>query len=240
MTSSEIILWQYPPGFGLPSLSPFCVKVEVYLRLRRLPYTVRVTNNPKRGPLGKMPVVQEGDRQIADSRLIITSLEASHGEGLDAHLGQKERGLGLAVQRLVEEHLYFAIMRSRWMDEDGFAACRREFSPAFPLGLRHLALRMIRGMLRKQCVGQGFGRLSHASAEALAVADVEAIEALVQEPFLLGGRPTSFDASLFAFLATIRSFPSDSAMRRRLTGSAKLTAYLQRMELACGLGTSAS
>ena len=133
--NDALILWQYPPGFGMPSLSPFCVKIESYLKLNHLDYAVRVTNNPKRGPFGKMPVLEVSGKTVADSRFIIDAINARTGGGLDVHLTKKESATGHALTRMIEEHLYFALMYIRWVDPDGFKTCKHEFSAAFPFGL---------------------------------------------------------------------------------------------------------
>ena len=33
-----IKLYQYSPAFGLPNASPFCMKLETYLRMAQLPF----------------------------------------------------------------------------------------------------------------------------------------------------------------------------------------------------------
>ena len=35
-----IKLYQFPPAFGLPNASPFCMKLETYLRMAGLPFTL--------------------------------------------------------------------------------------------------------------------------------------------------------------------------------------------------------
>ena len=40
---TELILFQLPPMLGNLSLSPFCVKVQLALRLKSIPYQVKNT-----------------------------------------------------------------------------------------------------------------------------------------------------------------------------------------------------
>jgi len=47
-----ITLHQYPGCWELPSLSPFCIKVETYLKMTGIPYKVVVENDPRHGPTG--------------------------------------------------------------------------------------------------------------------------------------------------------------------------------------------
>ena len=52
-----ITLHQFPPAWGLPNASPFCMKVETYLRMCNLPYTTVNVLNPAKGPKGKLPTL---------------------------------------------------------------------------------------------------------------------------------------------------------------------------------------
>ena len=52
-----ITLHQFPSAWGLPNASPFCMKVETYLRMCNLPYTTVNVLNPAKGPKGKLPYI---------------------------------------------------------------------------------------------------------------------------------------------------------------------------------------
>ena len=40
--AAPIVLWQLGPCWGMPSGSPFCTKLETWLRMVELPYEARV------------------------------------------------------------------------------------------------------------------------------------------------------------------------------------------------------
>lgn len=73
-----VILHQYPSVWSLPSLSPFCVKVETYLRMAAIPYQIVWQNNPRRGPKGKFPVLEDKGKMIPDSSFIIDYLNQTY------------------------------------------------------------------------------------------------------------------------------------------------------------------
>jgi hypothetical protein len=50
-----IRLHQYPPMFGIPNPSPFCMKLETWLRMTRLPFEVVRVVDPRKGPKGRVP-----------------------------------------------------------------------------------------------------------------------------------------------------------------------------------------
>ncbi|HEX7688192.1 MAG TPA: glutathione S-transferase N-terminal domain-containing protein, partial [Burkholderiaceae bacterium] len=123
MSASGIIagvieLLQFPPAFGLPNGSPFCMKVEVFLRLAGLEYRT-VTASPLPAPKGKLPVLRDGGRTIADSEAIVRHLQATYADRIPAALAAPETARELLVRRTIEEHLYFAALRFRWVDDAG-------------------------------------------------------------------------------------------------------------------------
>ena len=104
-----IKLYQFTPAFGLPNASPFCMKLETYLRMAALPYDAPANANMMKSPKGKMPYIEDGAKVLGDSGLIIAYLKATYGDPLDAALSSAERAVSLAFQRLLEENLYWAL-----------------------------------------------------------------------------------------------------------------------------------
>ena len=85
--------------FGIPNISPFCCKLETWLRIAGIPYEVEVTTNPRKGPPGKLPFVDDGGVIIADSTIIIDHLKRTRGVDPDAGLDASQRALALATRR---------------------------------------------------------------------------------------------------------------------------------------------
>ena len=59
-----IKLMQFPRMFGLPNPSPFCIKVEVLLKMAGLAYECEFVANPGKGPKGKLPAIKDDDEII--------------------------------------------------------------------------------------------------------------------------------------------------------------------------------
>ena len=56
-------LYQFPSAWGLPNPSPFCMKLEVFLRLAEIPYEIVTWPDPRKAPKGKLPFIEhEGNR----------------------------------------------------------------------------------------------------------------------------------------------------------------------------------
>lgn len=57
-----IQLYQFAPAFDLPNASPFCMRLETYLRMAALPFEIpRFKLQQFQGaPKGKMPYIVDG------------------------------------------------------------------------------------------------------------------------------------------------------------------------------------
>ena len=225
-----MILQQYPGIWGLPSLSPFCVKVETYLKIVGLPYTVEYINNPNKGPKGKMPVLHDNGKVIPDSSFIIDYLKQQYGDVLDQHLSDNQKAQAHAIQRMVEENLYFVGLYSRWIDPEGKDFIDKEFRPFFPKWIAGLALAMIRRNLRTQAYKQGIGRHTRDEIYAIGVKDINALSVLLgQKAFLLDDEFHAIDATVYAFLITILLTPLDNPLQRAVKAHDNLMGYCKRI-----------
>jgi glutathione S-transferase len=116
-----ITLYSFGPGFGLPDPSPFVTKAEVLLKMAKLPYRAD-TSGFKKAPKGKLPYVDDdGGETIADSTFIRWHLEKKYKIDFDRGLSPEQRAIAWAFEKMLEEHLYWAVVHARWMDDANFA-----------------------------------------------------------------------------------------------------------------------
>jgi glutathione S-transferase len=224
-----IELHEFPAAWGI-NPGPFCLKLEVYLRLAGIPYTP-VTALPFRAPRGKLPFIVDGGRRIPDSGHIIEHVRRTAPLDLDAGLDEQQRALGHLLRRTCEESLYFVIAYSRWLDEAGWAVMRPTLAATLPPGLRHLIPLVARRSVRKSLYVQGYGRHTRDEIYALGSADLAAINAMLDgRDFAVAERPTSFDAVLYAFLASILRPPMETPLKHNALNLRGLVEYTARLE----------
>ncbi len=220
-----------PPGrpWGLGNLSPFCTKLETYLRMTQIPYEL-APMSMSRAPKGKIPYVVIDGEAVGDSQLILERLERERGErALDHGLTERERAIGRSVRRMLEEATYFTGVYLRWITDDGYAVISEEMKKVLP-GPAGLIVRMIRRSARKSLHSQGTGRHSHADIVAMAAADYEAVSQILGDrPFLLGESPRTVDATVYAFVEGVLRPPLDTEVRRAVRAKANLVSYAERM-----------
>ena len=226
-----IILYQFDPAFGLPNASPFCMKVETYLRMVGLDYQAPRGVNIMKAPKGKMPWIEDGGRVVADSTFIVAYLKERYGDPLDSHLTASERATTLAFQRLLEENFYWAMVYSRWFETEGWALTRAAFFGHMPPVVRDVVPVLARRGMRKEIWGHGMGRHSREEIFAIGQADITALaEFLADKPYFLGAEPTSLDATAYAFLANVLWCPLETPIKAHAMTRSNLESYCQRMK----------
>ena len=227
-----IKLHQFPAFWDLPNVSPFCMKLEIYLRLAKIPYEIVVTARPGKGPKGKLPYIEDNGKIIGDSGLIIEYLKTTYGDPLDAHLTPEQKGLTLAIQRLLEEHFFWVVVYNRWVDPAGWAITKPVFFKKMPALLKLFVPSLIHKHMIKALYTQGLGRHTHDEIYNMGKADIAAIAGLLgNKPFMLGDQVSSIDATVYASIATVLIPPLESPLKETAKSFANLVAYCARMEL---------
>ncbi len=226
----SLTLFQFPAAFGLPNASPFCMKVETYLRMAGIDYASRYGMYQLRAPKKKLPYIEDGGRIVADSHRIIDYLQSTRGDPLDAALTPVQRAQGTAILRLIEDSLYWALLYARWIDDAGWPMTRRAFFGGLPAPLRWFVPLLARRSLAQQLYAQGIGRHAPDEIYAIGIADLSALSLMLgEQPYFLGTEPCSIDAAAYAFLANILYVPLDMPLRQAAQSHANLAAYCARM-----------
>lgn len=224
-----IVLYTFGPAFGLPDASPFVTKADMLLKLAGLPYRSE-RGSLRRAPKGKLPYLDDSGRIVADSTLIRWHLEKTYHIDFDEGLSAAERGIAWAVEKLLEDNLYWAIARMRWLEGDNFAKGPAQFFRAVPAPLRGLVEALVRRKVRQALWAQGLGR--HAPEELLALAAkgmASVADILGDKPYLMGDRPCGADATLFAFAMGALAPAFESPIRAAAASHANVVAYVERM-----------
>jgi glutathione S-transferase len=220
-----ITLFGFGPAFGLPDPSPFVMKTEVQLKMAGLAYR-RERGGPQASPKGKIPFIDDDGVRIADSTFIRAHLEKAHGVDLDAGLSHEQKAQAWAVERMLEDHLYWLLLQARWMDDANFAKGPAHFFDAAPEGMRDAARERTRANLH----GHGLGRHNASEVLALATRTLESLSGLLgTKPCLMGDEPCGVDATLFAMLAGVLTPFFETPLRDAALRYDNLAAYSGRM-----------
>jgi glutathione S-transferase len=225
-----IKLIQFPRMFGLPNPSPFCIKVEVLLKMAGLAYECEFAANPGKGPKGKLPAIVDDGQAIGDSELIRWHIERKYGIDFDQGLGAAERAVGHAFARMAEERTYWVLVYSRWIEDANWPLFRDTIFVGVPGFVRAVIGPQVRKRVRRMLRAHGLGLHSRDEIYAMGAKDIDAIAAeLGAKPFLLGDEPTSVDAAVWPYILGTLVPPLESPLKQAIKTHANLVDYSERM-----------
>lgn len=238
-----VYLYQFSRTPVVPSMSPFCLKVETWLRLAALKYE-NVDHKMKfKSKKGLLPFIELNGEEISDSAVIIKELSQRFDKDLDAGLDNNQKNVSHAMISMIENHLYWIVMWWRTKSPDnvirGYKMNLQHFlGSRIPNGILSLFFKYSytrKGLRKVKAHGIGV----HKPEEILEFGqnDLKVLsEMLADKPFFFGDEPTTLDVVAFANLAQIyfidkeMQYPLQEFMQENC---ANLVGHVNRMKERC-------
>jgi glutathione S-transferase len=228
-TPIMITLYTFGPYFGLPDGSPFVTKAMLLLKFAGLEYS-EDRGGYGNAPKGKLPYINDDGLIVADSTFIRFHIEKKYGFDFDAGLTPEQKAAAWAIEKMCEDHLYLALLATRWLDDGNFAKGPAQFFKAVPMPLRPIVRGLVRRKVEKTLKLQGFWRHTPAEQDRLAIRDINALAALIGEQrFLMGDQPCGADTTVFAFVAAFLTPVFVTTIRSAAEKHQNLVAYRDRI-----------
>lgn len=205
-----VYLYQFTRTPLLPSMSPYCLKVETWLRLAGLKYENVDHKLKLRSKKGQLPFVEVNGEEVADSAIIIKELAQRYEKDLDAALTQEQRNIAHAMISMLENHLIWVLLSWRSKNPDLMIK-------GYKVNLQHaLGSRLPNAVLNflfkfqfgrkgaKKVKAQGLGVHKPEEIEEFGKQDLKVLsELLADKPFFFGDEPTTLDCVAFSVLAQV-------------------------------------
>jgi glutathione S-transferase len=224
-----ITLAAFGPGFGLPDPSPFVTKTEVLLKMSGVPFEKK-TIGLRKAPKGKLPYIEDDGQIIADSTFIRLHLERKYGVDFDKGLTPAQRGAAWAVEKMLEDQLYWVIINERWLDDANFAKGPALFFAGIPAPIRPFIVRTVRKGLRKTMHGHGIGRHTPQEIDELGARALGAVSNMLGDnEYLMGAQLCGADATAYSFMISSLCAHFDTKLRASAQKLSNVVAYCERM-----------
>ncbi len=223
-------LHQFSPHWELPNASPFCMKVEAFLRLAGIEYKNVDVTDPRKGPNGKAPWIVDEEQTIPDSRFIIEYLNRKHGYPLRNNLGKEQLAQHHTITRMLDESTYWGMVFERWILPENAPLTRDSLLQSIPNPIRKLIFVLGQRSIKSALHGQGSGRLSQEEIVTLAKHDIDALSDLLDDkPYFGGDKPAEIDATTLAYIAGFITPKISSQIGDYMREQKNLIAYSKRM-----------
>jgi glutathione S-transferase len=145
-------------------------------------------------------------------------------------LSLQARAQAWAFERMIEHHVYWALVGARWVDPDNFAKGPAHFFDGAPEHMREKLREDAQFRVAENYLISGLGRHAPDDDVDLAVRSLFALSVqLGDKPYLMGDTPCGTDATAFGALAGILTPFFDSPLRQRTEKFENLAAYVERL-----------
>ncbi len=224
-----LTLHQFVPNPRRPDPSAFCSKVELFLKIHNLPYQGKKGNSTK-APKGKLPVLLDGSEAVADSDVIIRHLCKKHHIDPEAGLSPEQKALSFMIRKTMEEHYYFIMLHTRWIDPRGWEIVKPLFFSELPTPIKWIVPAIIRRQVKSGLKAQGIGRHEEAEIEHRGREVLEHLKPFFgKSDYLFGSEPSLVDCTVFPYLWGALHFPSESELKRVTKGYKPFEEYVERI-----------
>ncbi len=208
-----IKLYKFGQVGDVVDASPFCVKVEAYLRLAGIPYeTASGPQYLRKAPKGKLPYIEDNGKQIPDSSFILDYVRETYGDKVDVQLSDRDKAIAHAFIKMLDENLYWVLVHARWQLEHNLASLNQTFFDALPFPLNKIIAFKARKDVISKLQQQGMGRHTTDEITELGSRDLHALAVLLGDnPYFFGETPCSLDADAYAILVQMLRVPGFTA-----------------------------
>lgn len=224
---NTIIHHQIGRGPYAPSITPFAVKLETYLRMTKVPFMNEHDSETNRSSKGKFTWIEYNGQEVADSEFCIQFINKTFCIDLDKNFSGEEIAAGRAIQRMVDEHLYWTLALQRWVfdPKNGINSGRKR------LGVPWLVFLLVRNNIKKQTYAQGVGRHTEKEVMQVMEEDLQTLSKLLgKKKYMLGEHASQTDCSVFAILSQIHWQDFGGAAKKVYKKYPNLSAYTERMK----------
>jgi glutathione S-transferase len=151
-------------------------------------------------------------------------------------LTPQQCAFGIGLARLSEDHLYWIMVASRWLDDNWWPNVVDGFFHIAPALIRPFVAGAARRQVRQTYNLQGLGRHSISEQRGFAQRDLQALQDAVGESeFLFGDTPNIFDFTVTGVMSGIYDNRPPTWLTDMAQEYVALKAYTERVQAYMGL-----
>jgi len=231
-----VYLYQFTRCPTIPSVSPFCLKVETWLRMTGLKYENVDHKVRYKSKKGQLPFIELNGQEIADSDIIIRELSTKFEKNLDEGLTAEQRNISHALQSMLNNHTSWVVRWWRYNNPDQFIEAaqldiKRTLNSRLPKGVLNLLFKWGFKSNVKQAIGHGIGHHTNEEIYDFGKSDLKTLsEVLGTNDFFFGKEPHQLDCVAFAHLSQFVYVPFAEMKEWMSAETANLVAFVERIK----------
>ncbi|XP_015929788.1 failed axon connections [Parasteatoda tepidariorum] len=231
-----VYVYQFTRCPTLPSASPFCLKVETWLRMTEVKYENVDHKMKYKSKKGQLPFVEVNGVEIADSDIIIKELSQMFGKDLDEHLTLDQKNVSHAFVSMLNNHTSWVMRWWRYSHPGEFLKAaqmdiKRTLNSKLPKGLLQFFFKLGFKSNIKRTIGHGVGRHNSDEIYEFGKKDLKALsEYLAEKPYFFGEEPHLLDCVAFSHLCQFVYVPFGGMKEYLESDCTNLLSFVERMK----------
>lgn len=234
--NDTVYLYQFVRCPVVPSPSPFCLKVETWLRMTGVKYENVDHRLKYKSKKGQLPFVELNGTEIADSDIIISELSKKFDKDLDVDLSVDQKNVSHAFNSMLNNHTSWVMRWWRYSHPAQFLKVaqldvKRALNSKLPKGILQFFFKMSFRSNVKKAIGHGLGRHSNEEILQFGKDDLKALSEYLQDkPFFFGDEPHLLDCVAFSHLCQFYYVSFGDIKEYMDTNCTNLVNFLERMK----------
>ncbi len=226
-----IRVFTFAPGWGLPTVGPFALKLLAWLDHHAIPYSQQIENRSDRGPMGKSPWIEQGGRRMGDSDAIIRHLAAQHGLPDPMRCDTPAQAANLGLRIAFEERFHQILEWELFVHPEGRREMRAMICAQTPPLVGPLIFASMARHFRRQLHARGIGRMPPAriAQEGRGLLDALALRLTDGGGWLDPDGPGLTDFAVWGQVAQMLCWPMQTPVADHAKAMPKLRAWHERM-----------
>ena len=231
-------LYGLPSCAGLRSPSPWVMKVELAMRYLELDYSLvqpQILRTLFTSPSGKVPYLLIDGDPFVESERILKVLEKYATPRTFPHPDDEDQASGIAFVRLVEDHLFYIVGKSKHLDSINTPMMWAEMFPSRWLPISHFVNMYGQRKALQRITSTSIGGLTDAEVHEEALKDIQTlVTQLSKTNFIAATSLTIYDFTIAAHIASILFWRIDNWLAPLFREHQIFYHYLERVAAAVG------
>lgn len=231
-----VYLYQFTRCPTLPSASPFCLKVETWLRMTEVKFENVDHKMKYKSKKGQLPFVEVNGVEIADSDIIIKELSQIFGKDLDENLTLDQKNVSHAFVSMLNNHTSWVMRWWRYSHPGEFLKAaqldiKRTLNSKLPKGVLQFFFKLGFKSNIKRAIGHGVGRHNSDEIYDFGKKDLKALsEYLAEKPYFFGEEPHLLDCVAFSHICQFVYVPFGGMKEYLESDCTNLLSFVERMK----------
>ena len=205
---NKVYLFQSNRTPRIPSVVPKELLIETFLKLHGVPYENVNHNSRLSLKKTKLPFIEINGEEVSEAN-ILQKVSEKYERDMSKHLTGEQLNIEHAMVKMVENHLYWAIINWRSENVDNIIKAYKINLPSYldskiPPAILNLYFKM---KIQKKTKPQGFHDLAEQAKSDMRVLS----EMLGEKEFMFGSEPAMLDMIVFSVLAQLMMIDEELA-----------------------------